>query len=127
MWEALLASVLGVLATIWPALLGGALAVLAVYAAKRWFVSEDNKYKKYIPYVIQAIRLAEKYIPDKGEGAEDTALTKADEALKNFIEIYTEAEGMEPSEALLNWVKRVKELVLLDLQNKKTFANPDAE
>lgn len=104
----------------WPFLLAGGAVVLLFYAMKRWFINPDNKYAKYLPYVYQAVKMAEKYIPDKKEGAEETALNKADEALKYFCQFYEEAEGVEPDAALMNWVKRVKELVLHDIEKHKT-------
>ena len=120
------ASVLGVLGVIWPSLLGGTAAVVLIYVWKRWFATEGNKYGKYVPYVVMALRLAEKYIPAKKEDATETALNKADIALQHFVAVFEQNEGVEPNEALKNWFIRYKEVMLLELQKQKTFANPDA-
>lgn len=101
-----------VVATI-PLLIAG----LSVVGLAFWLSKHpDSEFRRYVPYVVQAVKLVEKSVPD---ATPNKSLSKADAFLKEFINIYESEEKSSPSEALLNFAKRYKEVVLLALENNK--------
>ena len=101
---------------LYPYILGGGTAVGALYFLKWLVANPDSKYNMYYPWVIQAVKFAEKSIKDN---AKSKSLRKADAFLKHFIELYEADHGKQPPEALKMWAGRMKELALLEVEKAK--------
>ena len=113
-WAALWASLLGLLVSYWPLIVGGGLAVLALW----WMRDPDHKFRKYEGWVIQAVKLAEKAIPNDSPSK---SVQKADEFMAEFLRIYAEGVGHEASPALKVWADNLKEKVLLKYKDSVLF------
>jgi len=115
---------LALLGALWPFIVGGGLGVVALYFYNKYTADEDTKYKRYYDLVIGAVKLAEKAIPDN---AKNKTARKADEFMKAFVTSVEANDGVKPSDALKKWANRVKERVLLRLDEfKKPPAPPEA-
>lgn len=89
----------------------GASAVLGMLYY--FFKHPDSKYAPYKGLVIQAVKSAEKAIPDD---TPNKSLMKADAALKTFNNLYEQNTGKTMDDATRAWFLRVKEEILLELQ-----------
>ena len=96
-----------------PTILSGAVVIGLIWY---FFKHPDSKYKPYLGLVIQAVKVAEKAIPDDSP---NKSLAKANRALQEFNKLYEENTGSTPSEAAISWFNRVKEVVLLEMEKKK--------
>jgi hypothetical protein len=77
---------------------------------------EDEKRNRYIGFAVQAIKWAEKVVPDS---TPNRYLKLADESMKIFTNAVTSAEGKEPDAATKAWFLNVKELVILEIDKVK--------
>ena len=109
--------VLPVWLVLYPYLLGGGAAVAAIWAVKKWLADPEHKFAKWYPYVLLAVRAAEKSIKDD---TTNKSLAKADLALKEFIRLYEAENGVGTvNSALKNWANRMKEVALLEIEKSK--------
>lgn len=105
---------------LWVLLANTAVVVGVITAALmvvNWFYKHpDSKYKMYEPLALQAVKFAEKAIPDN---TPNKGLAKANESLIAFIKFYTENTGVEPDVATKAWFNRVKEIIVEELKKPK--------
>lgn len=104
------ATVTKVLLDTLPLLLAGVSTLGIMYYFTR---HPDSKYSKYVAYVVQACKVAEKFT------STDPKFTKVDVFLKEFTDLYAKEEGKPLPDAVKVWAMRAKEIVLLELDKVK--------
>lgn len=107
---------------LYPYLFGGGAAVAAIWAIKKWLSDPENKYTKWYPLVLAAVRYVEKTIKDD---TQSKSLKKADIFLKEFIRLYEAENGAgSVDSALKNWANRMKEVALMEVDKVKNPTPP---
>jgi len=102
-----------------PTIVVAVAVIVGIYLNAKWLKAaspEDLKRKEILGYVIMAIKLAEKAVPDTTKNA---WLAKADKSMQVFIENYTKYEGQEPSAATKALFVQLREQVLVELDKLK--------
>ena len=105
-----------VLKDLYPYVLLGGAAIGTIYAGKYFLTHPESKWAWSYPLVIQAVKTVEGAIPDD---TPNRSLAKADACMKMYIDLYTKHTGEAPSQLIVDWAMRMKELVLLDLDKIK--------
>jgi hypothetical protein len=116
-FSALSGLLISLLKEIWPFLLGGGTAVLALWYLKKMTATPGSNFSHWYPYVIQAVLAVEKMVPDD---TSNKYLSKADLFLKEFERIYVSQTGQPVDAALKEWANRMKEIVVLQLKTQLT-------
>lgn len=78
------------------------IAAIASWLIARMFTAKPE-WAKYEGFMIDAIKTAEKLIPDDSG---NTSVARADAALKKFIESYTNSYGKMPTKEVIDVVKQ---------------------